>query len=232
MKREIVVFFRIKIIHNFILSLKLFNLLQGPYVECTTESASTPVTVAYLNITEWADEYRVSLIHGFNIPISIYPKKISNTKVGGFPIVTNWCERLICNSSPAETTCPNSLKKYNSNGTRLLGCMSVCDKYQTDQTCCKGEFKSPEKCLNYAKPSTKKKVDISIDFKVKQRQTMIQKVNLKQGKYIEYGEAVFKKFCPLGQSHVYQDFSLSYMHISMPSYVFSCKRTGYDLYFC
>jgi len=214
--------------------------VSGPYVECTPESSlklQTPVTVAYINITEFADEYRVSLIDGFNLPISIVPKKISNTKVGGFPIVQNWCERLICNNNnQLNKVCPETLKKLNSNGS-LIGCMSVCDKYQSDEACCRGEFKEPEKCLNYVKPS--KKIVSKIQENKKTRsvsntstETSAKSVNTKQVKYREFGEAVFKKLCPLGHSHIYQDYSLSYMHISTPSYVFNCKKTGYDVYFC
>jgi len=178
----------------------------------------------------------VSLINGFNLPISIVPKKISSTKLGGFPIVQNWCERIICNNHLLSTVCPETLKQFNSNGS-LIGCMSVCDKLLSDEACCRGEFKDPEKCLNYESPSKKlakkiqssTKMERSINASLK---TSVKKVITEQFKHIEYGEALFKKLCPMGQSHIYQDFSLSYMHISMPSYVFNCKKTGYDLYFC
>ncbi len=188
--------------------------------------------MGFINITEWSDEYRVSLINGFNLPISIVPKKISNTKLGGFPIVQNWCERLICNHNQLNTACPDTLKQFNTNGS-LIGCMSICDKYQSDEACCRGEFKEPEKCLNYEKPAKKIATKIQTSTKVARSiKIPVKKVSNGQFKLIEYGEGVFKKLCPLGHSHIYQDFSLSYMHVSMPSYVFNCKKTGYDLYFC
>ena len=35
--------------------------------------------------------------------------------------------------------CPNKLKKYNSNN-QVIACYSACEKFQTDQYCCRGAF--------------------------------------------------------------------------------------------
>ena len=213
----------------------------GPLVECTTESAqnlSTPVTVASLNITEYLDQYAVSLIGGFNLPISIVTKKINSAKQGGFPMVTNWCDRMICYNLDVGEVCPDEFKKYNANGT-IIGCMSVCEKYQTDAACCRGEFKEAQKCLNYVNPfqevkshakSAKATAKPAI---VKRLATkFLKKTPSKKVQFYEYNQSIFKKFCPMAQNHIYQDYALSYMHISMPAYLFNCKKTGYDLYFC
>ena len=59
-----------------------------------------------------------------------------------------WCKNVGC-TQDLNSICPNDLKKYNSQG-QVVGCLSACEKFNTDQYCCRGQFGTPHSC----KPST------------------------------------------------------------------------------
>ena len=54
-----------------------------------------------------------------------------------------WCKNPTCK---LDSSCPNALKQYNSAG-QVIGCYSACEKFQTDQYCCRGAFNKPGTCL-------------------------------------------------------------------------------------
>ncbi|GLJ15970.1 hypothetical protein SUGI_0264280 [Cryptomeria japonica] len=83
---------------------------------------SAPVTlVEYtLNPSMNLDFYDISLLDGFNLPLSITPTSTNPN-----------CKGIITCLSDINSQCPNELKVSG-------GCLSACVKYNTDDHCCRG----------------------------------------------------------------------------------------------
>ena len=62
---------------------------------------------------------------------------------GGSP-PNYWCKNPSC-VSDLNAACPNELKKKNSAG-QVVGCLSACEKFKTDQYCCRGAHSTPQTC--------------------------------------------------------------------------------------
>jgi hypothetical protein len=96
-----------------------------------------PVTVA-----EWTlgkngspDNYDVSLVDGFNIPMSVVP--------------TAGCQAIDCNTD-LNPNCPAQLQLKDSTG-KVVGCKSACDANldgnpQNSPNCCSGSHNLPSTC--------------------------------------------------------------------------------------
>jgi hypothetical protein len=50
--------------------------------------------------------------------------------------VNYWCTSAEC-VKDLDLICPEELKKENSKGD-VIGCLSACEKFKTDQYCCTG----------------------------------------------------------------------------------------------
>lgn len=96
----------------------------GPLVECAlnTTQLKAPVTIAEFNLTEYSNEYKISLIDGFNIPISIFTKDKKSVRPGGLPIIQNWCENILCDNKTISEACSEELVKLNSKN-QTIGCL-------------------------------------------------------------------------------------------------------------
>lgn len=93
------------------------------------------------------DYYDVSLVDGYSIGITIIPKSPSGSS--GDP--NYWCKSPTC-TKDINSFCPNELKKYNSNN-QVIACYSACEKFQTDQYCCRGAFGLPGTCKSNTWPT-------------------------------------------------------------------------------
>lgn len=116
----------------------------GPWIDCSNggvqRSGQTPATLAEFTLNDWGsqDYYDVSLVDGYNLKMSI---EIESPAPGSGAY---WCKNPKC-SQDLNQICPNELKKLNSNG-RVVGCVSACEKFQTDQYCCRGAHNQPHTC--------------------------------------------------------------------------------------
>ena len=90
------------------------------------------------------DFYDVSLVHGYNMPISIIPSGSSGWAN------SNSCEMVQC-ISDLNRKCPSYLQVRGSNG-RVVGCMSTCMAYNKPEYCCTGEYGGSQTCkrTNYS----------------------------------------------------------------------------------
>lgn len=61
-----------------------------------------------------------------------------------------WCKNPSC-IQDLNQICPSELRKYNSLG-QIIGCLSACEKFQTDSYCCRGAHGTPETCRSYQWP--------------------------------------------------------------------------------
>ncbi|ESW23173.1 hypothetical protein PHAVU_004G024600 [Phaseolus vulgaris] len=79
------------------------------------------------------DYYDVSLVDGYNIPVSITPRTTDpKCLIGG-------CLKDI------NSLCPPQLKVLNSKG-EVVGCKSACLAFGDDRYCCRNAYGTPEKC--------------------------------------------------------------------------------------
>lgn len=81
------------------------------------------VTIAEFTLGQ-TDFYDVSLVDGFNIPIVVRPEN-GNCSTAG-------CDGDLKDSCPLELAVKSSDK--------VTACRSACDKFNTDEYCCRGEF--------------------------------------------------------------------------------------------
>lgn len=102
----------------------------GTTLKCSA-SGETPATLAEFTLAR-LDFYDVSLVDGFNLPITVTP-------ING----TGNCSIAGCDGD-LRKTCPSELA-YKSNG-KVVGCRSACDVFNTDEYCCRGVYGNPVIC--------------------------------------------------------------------------------------
>jgi hypothetical protein len=100
-----------------------------------------PATLAEVNFDAWdgLDFYDVSMVDGSNLPMYINITRSS----GGTKdkISKNGCVKAGC-TKPVR--CPNALD-VKAHGA-VVGCISACARFGTDQYCCRGKWSSRAAC--------------------------------------------------------------------------------------
>ncbi|GMY24966.1 thaumatin-like protein 1 [Fagus crenata] len=86
------------------------------------------------------DYYDVSLVDGFNLPVSVATQ-------GG----SGDCQTSTCPAN-MNTVCPAKLQVKGSDGS-VIACKSACTAFNEPQYCCTGAFNTPQTCppTNYSK---------------------------------------------------------------------------------
>ncbi|XP_021820309.1 glucan endo-1,3-beta-glucosidase-like [Prunus avium] len=104
-------------------------------VTCNGKGGIPPATLAEFNIPagRGQDFYDVSLVDGFNLPMSVTPH-------GG----TGTCKTGSCPAN-VKAVCPSELQKKGSDGS-VVACLSACVKFGTPQYCCTPPHETKEKC--------------------------------------------------------------------------------------
>ncbi|XP_075482422.1 thaumatin-like protein [Primulina tabacum] len=113
-------------------------------LECNGSIGIPPVTLAQFALQADKNKpnfYDVSLVDGYNLPISVSTK----------PADTR-CNIRGC-SQNLKATCPMELQVLNRHG-EVVACKSACLAFNLDTFCCRNEYGSPEKC----KPSVYSKL--------------------------------------------------------------------------
>ncbi|GAB4833846.1 hypothetical protein Ancab_032093 [Ancistrocladus abbreviatus] len=105
------------------------------HLRCNGLGGEPPFTVLEMTFgssTSPLHFYDVSLVDGFNLPISMKPVG------GGIGCGVASCEvdLNIC--------CPSALEV--KKGTKVVGCKSACLAIQSPKYCCTGEFSNPKTC--------------------------------------------------------------------------------------
>lgn len=92
-------------------------------VTCDSKGAIPPATLVEFTLAGYGrkDFYDISLVDGFNIPVSVKPLNRCDCST------TSWC--------------PNELA-----GGGVIGCKSACVAFQQPQYCCTGPYGSPKTC--------------------------------------------------------------------------------------
>ncbi|KAM3240162.1 hypothetical protein ACQJBY_053698 [Aegilops geniculata] len=103
----------------------------GAALKCGA-SGDPPASLAEFTLAT-TDFYDVSLVDGFNLPITVTPVSgRGNCSVAG-------CD------GDLRDTCPAELSVKGPSG-KTAACRSACDVFNTDQYCCRGKFGGPSTC--------------------------------------------------------------------------------------
>ncbi|XP_004146195.1 thaumatin-like protein 1b [Cucumis sativus] len=114
-------------------------------IDCKGKGATPPATFAEitLNGLDGLDFYDISLVDGYNLPISITPQ--NGTEIGGGNCPTVECAKDI------NSHCPAKLRLTDRDGSgKGVACKSACEAFGDAKYCCSDEFGSPDTC----KPSS------------------------------------------------------------------------------
>ncbi|VVB10088.1 unnamed protein product [Arabis nemorensis] len=109
-------------------------------IECSGAGANPPATLAEftLNGAGDLDFYDVSLVDGYNIPMTIVPN-------GGVTGDGN-CKAAGC-AVELNGVCPSQLKvTVEADGGVAVACKSACEAFGTPEYCCSGAFGTPDTC--------------------------------------------------------------------------------------
>ncbi|GAA5840902.1 hypothetical protein JCM9279_001255 [Rhodotorula babjevae] len=90
-----------------------------------------PVTLSEFNLQAAVDNYDTSNVDGFSVPLAI----------------TTSSKKCPLSNCPYDllAACPKDLRKKNDKG-KVVGCMTACGKYNTEEYCCSGAHSTPETC--------------------------------------------------------------------------------------
>ncbi|MCD7447453.1 hypothetical protein HAX54_029719 [Datura stramonium] len=105
----------------------------GGVLQCNGAGGTPPASLAEFTLDSPMDFYDVSLVDGFNIPISVYPSGGSGN-----------CSNVQC-SSDMNLQCPQELQVKTNNGS-VIACKSACLAFNKPEYCCTGEFNNPKIC--------------------------------------------------------------------------------------
>ncbi|GER48769.1 pathogenesis-related thaumatin superfamily protein [Striga asiatica] len=105
----------------------------GGRLDCNGIGGAPPASLAEFTLDSPQDFYDISLVDGFNLPVSIVPSGGSGN-----------CTRLAC-TKDLNPTCPPELREYGS-GVQVVGCKSACLAFGKDQYCCAGVYNNPQVC--------------------------------------------------------------------------------------
>ncbi|KAK6147095.1 hypothetical protein DH2020_018007 [Rehmannia glutinosa] len=102
-------------------------------IECNGAGAIPPASLVEFTLggSNNLDFYDISLVDGFNLPVSVRPD--------GPNCPTTACPTDINNG------CPNDLAVRDPNGG-VIGCKSACVAFNQPQYCCTGAYSTPDTC--------------------------------------------------------------------------------------
>ena len=120
--------------------------------ECGGIGGKTPATLAEFTFAGYAglDFYDVSLVDGYNLPLQISP--VAGTYVQNDPGDPLDCGSPSC-TSDLNDSCPAELQYVNTDG-QVVGCLSACEQFQTDEYCCRGDHDTPDTCPPFGYSAT------------------------------------------------------------------------------
>ncbi|XP_043716617.1 thaumatin-like protein 1 [Telopea speciosissima] len=109
-------------------------------VTCNGAGGAIPSTLVEFTVggNGGLDFYDVSLVDGFNIPVSVTPQGDSS------------CNSTSCVAN-INSICPHELSVVDPNGA-IIGCKSACNTFGDPKYCCTGDYGSPVTCppTNYS----------------------------------------------------------------------------------
>nr|ADW08698.1 thaumatin-like protein [Ambrosia trifida] len=105
----------------------------GNGLYCRGNGGEPPASLAEFTLNSPLDFYDVSLVDGYNLPISIFPRDDSGA-----------CTSVRCDTD-LNQHCPSNLI-VRGDGGETVACKSACTAYHTPEHCCTGEYQNPDTC--------------------------------------------------------------------------------------
>ncbi|KAF5737512.1 Thaumatin-like protein 1a [Tripterygium wilfordii] len=107
-----------------------------PHVECNGAGAIPPASLVEFTLApdNGKDFFDLSLVDGFNLPLTITPQGGSGPN----------CTTTRCQGD-VNSVCPSELAIKGSGGD-VIACKSACLALNEPQYCCTGSFGSPDTC--------------------------------------------------------------------------------------
>nr|UPH74553.1 thaumatin-like protein [Allium sativum]UPH74554.1 thaumatin-like protein [Allium sativum] len=104
-------------------------------VACNGQGGAPPATLMEINLmgNNGKDTYDLSLVDGFNVPVSVAPQG------GSGDCVTSSC------GANLNSQCPEELQAKDGGGA-VVGCKSACLAFNTDEYCCRNAFEPVAAC--------------------------------------------------------------------------------------
>lgn len=102
-------------------------------LQCAGAGGAPPATLAEFTLDSPVDYYDVSLVDGYNMPVSIVPSGGSGS-----------CKTVKCVSN-LNQRCPHALQVMRRTG-RVVACKSACLAFNAPQYCCTGAYGTPQTC--------------------------------------------------------------------------------------
>ncbi|KAF6208612.1 hypothetical protein GE061_017070 [Apolygus lucorum] len=124
----------------------------GNKIECAGAGGNPPVTLAEITLAgaNGLDYYDVSLVDGFNLPLTIQPVSGYKSNGGGqYDCTVAGC------TNDLNPNCPSELAQQGADGNNDA-CQSACGAFNTDQYCCRNSYGTADTCkssewpVNYA----------------------------------------------------------------------------------
>jgi hypothetical protein len=114
----------------------------GGRLACAGATGKTPATLAEFTLGDGTspDFYDLSLVDGYNLPMGIAPLAGTYTKSPG---TAHDCLEPSC-THDLDASCPAELRLMS--GARVIGCLSACERFKTDEFCCAGAHNQPATC--------------------------------------------------------------------------------------
>ncbi|KAL5740891.1 hypothetical protein ACOSQ2_030071 [Xanthoceras sorbifolium] len=105
-------------------------------VTCNEKGAVPPASLVEFTVApnNGQDFYDLSLVDGFNLPLSVSPQGGSGPN----------CTTSSCNGN-VNSVCPGELAVKGSDGS-VIACKSACTALNEPQYCCSGDYSTPDKC--------------------------------------------------------------------------------------
>lgn len=103
-------------------------------IECGGAGAVPPATLVEFTLLGdgGQDFYDISLVDGFNLPVTAAPQ-------------TGRCTTISCPVDINKKACPKELAVNDTDGG-IIGCKSACVAFNQPQYCCTGDHGTPDKC--------------------------------------------------------------------------------------
>ncbi|WMV22818.1 hypothetical protein MTR67_016203 [Solanum verrucosum] len=107
-------------------------------IECDGAGGTPPATLVQFTIANTSDEkdfYSVSIVDGFNLPVSVTPINRPD------------CGIADCLVNLKDAHCGNQVElEVRDQNETVIGCKSGCSAFNRDDLCCTGAYNSPQTC--------------------------------------------------------------------------------------
>ncbi|KAJ8772617.1 hypothetical protein K2173_027794 [Erythroxylum novogranatense] len=112
----------------------------GGTLECSGRGAAPPATLSEFKLDGYGglDFFDVSLVDGYNLPLSVTPQGGSGQNCSSTGCVVD-----------LNGSCPTDLKVTSTDG-ESVACKSACEAFGQPEYCCNGAYSTPDTC----KPSS------------------------------------------------------------------------------